>query len=95
MLHFKRRAVTPVMLIGASFVVSLHFYLPVFYFYLAHRGLTLLESNALQIVPLIVQTLCEVPTGVFGDRYGRKLSIVIGLVCIGLAEASMLIASVF
>jgi MFS family permease len=78
-----------------AFISSLHFYLPVFYFYLQHRGLTLFESNALQIIPLVAGALLEVPTGVFGDRIGRRLSVALGLTCIGLSEASMLIANEF
>jgi MFS family permease len=86
---------TVALLIAASFVSSLHFYLAVFFFYLEHRGLTLFQANALQIVPLFTTTLAEVPTGVFGDRYGRKLSVAIGLACVGLSEASMLVARGF
>jgi MFS family permease len=86
---------TAALLIAASFVSSLHFYLAVFYFYLEHRGVSLLQANALQIVPLVTTMLAEVPTGIFGDRFGRKLSVAIGLTCVGLSESAMLIANTF
>lgn len=81
--------------IAATFVSSLHFYLPVFVFYLRQRDLSLAEINALQFVALLATAVFEVPTGIFGDRFGRKLSIVLGLLCLAASEASMLVAQVF
>lgn len=91
----SRRLSTVLLLVLAAFVSNLHFYLPVFVFYLQHRGLTLAEINALQFVPLLTIALFELPTGIFGDRFGRARSVVAGLICIGLSEASMLIAHTF
>ncbi len=42
---------------------------------------------------LVSQFIAEVPTGILGDRFGRRRSVVIGLFLLGLSEASMLIAS--
>jgi len=91
----SRRPSTLLLLVLASFISNLHFYLPVFVFYLQHRGLTLAEINALQFVPLLTIALFELPTGIFGDRFGRARSVMAGLICIGLSEASMLIAHAF
>ena len=91
----SRRPSTALWLILTSFISNLHFYLPVFVFYLQHRGLTLAQVNALQFVPLLTITAFELPTGVFGDRFGRARSVMAGLICIGLSEAAMLIAHQF
>lgn len=76
-----------------AFVAGLHFYLPVYVFYLQGRGLSLFDVNLLQIAPLLSQFIAEVPTGILGDRFGRRRSVVIGLVLMGVSEASMLIAT--
>ncbi len=76
-----------------AFVASLHFYLPVYVFYLQQRGLNLFEVNLLQIAALASQFIAEVPTGILGDKFGRKRSVVAGLVLLGISEASMLFAT--
>ena len=82
-------------LTAATFVSNLHFYLPVFVFYLQQRGLNLAEVNALQFVALASTAVFEVPTGVFGDRFGRRRSIVLGMLCLAVSEAMMLTARAF
>lgn len=88
----KRLSTAQIVTLG-SFVASLHFYLPVYVFYLQQRGLNLFEVNLLQIAALVSQFIAEVPTGILGDKFGRKRSVMLGLVLLGISEASMLIAS--
>lgn len=76
-----------------AFVAGLHFYLPVYVFYLQGRGLNLFDVNLLQIAGIAAQFIAEVPTGILGDKFGRKHSVVIGLVLMGISEASMLVAT--
>ena len=76
-----------------AFVAGLHFYLPVYVFYLQGRGLNLFDINLLQIAGIAAQFIAEVPTGILGDKFGRKASVVMGLFLLGLSEASMLIAT--
>ena len=90
-----RRSSTALLLTLAAFVSNLHFYLPVFVFYIQQRGLTLSEINTLQFVPLLTIAFFELPTGVFGDRFGRRRSVALGMICIGFSEACMLIAHAF
>lgn len=91
----SRRPSTALLLTLAALVSNLHFYLPVFVFYIQQRGLTLSQINTLQLVPLITIALFEVPTGIFGDRFGRRRSVALGLACVGFSEAGMLIAHAF
>src|SRR6187402_1414467 len=94
MLHIttraKRQSTAQIVTFG-SFVASLHFYLPVYVFYLQQRGLNLFEVNLLQIAALVSQFIAEVPTGILGDKFGRKRSVAVGLVLMGISEATMLI----
>jgi MFS family permease len=82
-------------LTAATFVSNLHFYLPVFVFYLQQRGLSLAEVNALQFAALLSTAIFEVPTGIFGDRFGRRTSVVLGTLCLAASEAMMLVAHAF
>lgn len=76
-----------------AFVAGLHFYLPVYVFYLQERGLNLFDVNLLQIAGIASQFIAEVPTGILGDKFGRKRSVVIGLALMGVSEAMMLIST--
>jgi hypothetical protein len=91
-LHRTSRPSTATLVALSVFFANLHFYLPVFVFYLQQRGLNLAEVNLLQMTALVTQFLAEVPTGLFGDRFGRKVSVALGLVLMGISEASMLFA---
>jgi MFS family permease len=96
MLHIRNRIArlsTAQIVTAGAFVAGLHFYLPVYVFFLQGRGLTLFDVNLLQIAALVSQFIAEVPTGILGDRFGRRRSVVIGLVLMGVSEASMLVAS--
>lgn len=90
--RISRFSTARIVTLGA-FVAGLHFYLPVYVFYLQGRGLNLFDVNLLQIAGIASQFIAEVPTGILGDKFGRKTSVVIGLFLLGLSEASMLIAT--
>ena len=84
---------TPRILTFGAFVAGLHFYLPVYVFYLQGRGLNLFDVNLLQVAGIAAQFIAEVPTGILGDRFGRKRSVIIGLALLGLGEASMMVST--
>ena len=95
MFQTLRRPSTALLVILAAFVCNLHFYLPVFVFYLQRRGLTLSQVNMLQFVPLLTIALFKLHTGVFGDRFGRGRSVALGLFLVGCSELAMLVAHAF
>jgi len=53
---------------------------PVLTLFYLHRGLDYQQIFILYIVIVVSMFLFEVPTGIFGDKYGRKTSIITGLV---------------
>src|SRR3989338_8903326 len=63
------------------FLQNLSFAAPIQTLFFQARGLSLSEIMILQSVLLGSALLLEVPTGVLGDRIGKKKSIVFGLVC--------------
>ena len=60
-----------------KFFSALYFYHHVVSIYLQGRGLGFVEINSLWGIIVLVQAVCEVPTGVIADRIGRKPSILI------------------
>lgn len=76
---------------GAETLLGLRFIAPVWVLFFSHY-LTFQEITWLEVLGLIVGILLELPTGVFADLFGKKLSLVlgywiagIGFVFIGLA----------
>ena len=55
-----------------------YLYVPIFMLFQADRGLTFFERFALGGLYCAVLIVVEVPTGVFADRYGRRLSMLCG-----------------
>ena len=69
----------------------------IFILFLASKGFTSNEIGALQSILFMVSFLAEVPTGIWGDKYGRKKSVFLGLLiyiayCFGVISISGFIA---
>jgi MFS family permease len=56
------------------------------------KGLSLFQINSLFGVILIAQVVCEIPTGLFADKFGRKRSIIIAFAIQLTGEIVFLIA---
>ncbi len=54
--------------------------MPIFVLYLQDNGLSIKEVFFLQVFFTISMLLFEVPSGYFADRFGRKLSLILGLI---------------
>lgn len=52
----------------------------VFLIYLSSKGLSLLEVATYQAVYSISSSILEIPTGYFGDRFGKKKSLLLGMI---------------
>ena len=61
--------------------------------FLVAQGLTSGEVGMLQTVLFVTTMATELPTGMLGDRYGRRLSVFLGLVCTALYCAGMMVAA--
>lgn len=49
--------------------------------FLLSKGLTLETSNYLLVIYFLSVFLFEIPTGAIADKYGRKISVILGLIC--------------
>lgn len=68
------------------FLISFHLWLPIWVLYLQReRGLSLAQVTALEGPFWLVMVLAEVPTGALADRWGRRLSMLLGAVTNALA----------
>jgi len=65
-------------LIVAQFLSSLHFAVPIQTFFFFAKGLSFMEIMLLESILLLGILLFEVPTGMVGDKIGRKWSMVCG-----------------
>lgn len=65
-------------LILAQFFNALYFAGPIVILFLLDKGFSLSQILLLSSILVVSGMLCEIPTGVFGDRYGRKWSLVMG-----------------
>src|SRR5688500_12219147 len=57
---------------------GLIFFAPVLVLYLQSKGLTMAQILTLQSVFAFGMVIMEVPTGVVADRYGKRISLVLG-----------------
>ena len=55
------------------------FFIPIAIFYYQYYGLSYFDIGLTAGIGLLATLLCEIPTGAFADLYGRKQSIVLGL----------------
>jgi MFS family permease len=54
------------------------FFAPVLVLYLQSKGLTMTQILTLQSIFAFGMVIMEVPTGAFADRYGKRISLVLG-----------------
>ncbi|KAF0227574.1 MAG: major facilitator superfamily protein [Erysipelotrichaceae bacterium] len=66
---------------GFEFISNLNFTQALWVSYLAFKGLTLVEIGLCESVFHIASLIFEVPTGIIADRFGRKLSRILGICC--------------
>lgn len=70
-----------------SFLKGMYFYIPIFTFFLLSEQVSLSAIVISQVFYSLFVFLGEVPTGLFADRFGQKISIIIGYIieAIGIA----------
>ncbi|MBF0107386.1 MAG: MFS transporter [Deltaproteobacteria bacterium] len=61
----------------SKFLRTLSFWLPIMTLYPLSKGLSLTEMSSLVFVQMVAQTLCEVPSGVVADFFGRKNTLIL------------------
>lgn len=89
-LKFEWNNITKLALI--YFFSNLYFYLPILTLYYQQRGLNLLQINSLQGILIGTIFVTNIPTGIFTDRYGRKVAMIIALILQLLGEILFLFA---
>lgn len=62
----------------AAFIDGLYFFTPILTLFLAGKGITLSDILFSQVLYSIGVFVGEIPTGVFADKFGNKLSLIIG-----------------
>ena len=68
---------------------------PVLTLFLISRGLNYFEIFSLFVTIVVSMLIFEVPTGIIGDKYGRKVSIICGLVGFSIFNFLLLFADSF
>ncbi len=69
-----------------EFISNVQLWWPIWVIYLQReRGLSLTQITALDAPFFLAQIVAEVPTGAFADRFGRKLSLILGSFTFGAA----------
>ncbi|MDA5110713.1 MFS transporter [Brevibacillus thermoruber] len=63
--------------------------------YLVEKGYSLLQIGLLQSLVNISMFICEIPSGVFADRFGRKVSLIVGRLLIILYLIGMMFSTNF
>lgn len=82
-------------LIATQALRTLNFAGPIFTLFLIAKGLSLQQILTLASIILLSGMIFEIPTGVFGDRFGRKWSIVAGTMVAIIGWALWLSAQTF
>ncbi|MEK9155044.1 MAG: MFS transporter [Patescibacteria group bacterium] len=59
---------------------GLYFYLPIFALYMTGHGVSFAAIVIGQAVYSLAKLVGEVPTGVFADKYGQRISMILGYV---------------
>jgi len=74
------------------FVACVQFllWLPIWVIYFQERGLSLTQIGLLDGIGWLFMAAAEVPTGALADRYGRKASLVVGGVLVGVSMLALL-----
>ncbi len=63
--------------------------------YLASHGISGVQIGTLQAVLFLASVLAEIPTGMFGDRFGRRLSLLVGAGLMVFSAAGYLVGQSF
>lgn len=71
------------------------FFAPIFVLFLQSKGLSMSEVFTLQTIYAFSVVLLEVPSGAFADKYGKKLSLVLGSMCYALSMFMFVIGDNF
>ncbi|MBI4973419.1 MFS transporter [Candidatus Roizmanbacteria bacterium] len=74
---FKWDNITKLSLI--YFFSAFYLYLPFVTLYYQHRGLSLLQISSLQSIIIGITFFTNIPTGIFADKIGRKISIILSI----------------
>ncbi len=61
------------------FFSAFYLYLPFVTLYYQHRGLSLLQISSLQSIIIGITFFTNIPTGIFADKIGRKISIILSI----------------
>jgi MFS family permease len=79
-----------------AFVGCVHFmlWLPIWVIFFQERALSLTQIGLLDGIGWLCMAAAEVPTGALADRYGRRISLVVGGVLVGVSMLALL-AEVF
>jgi len=67
------------------FFVGFSFITPIWILFFQSRGLTLADIGFIATAVYLGSVLFEYPTGIFADKYGRKLSLIISLLLLIIA----------
>jgi len=62
---------------------SFHLWMPIWLVFLQDRGLTLAQVGVLDAAGWVLQSTAELPTGALADGYGRRLSMALGALLLG------------
>ncbi len=68
---------------------------PIITLFYLHRGASIFQVFLLSIIYSVVSIAFEVPTGIIGDKFGRKTSIVLGCLCMILHSVTYIFAHSF
>ena len=68
-----------------NFFFSANFYLPIWILFYQSRGLNIAEIGFVLSGTYLASFIFEYPTGIFADKYGRKLSLLISLALVTLS----------
>ena len=89
-MRFRWNNITKLALI--FFFSNLYFYLPILTLFYQQRGLNIFQINSLQGILIGTIFFTNIPTGIFADKYGRKITIIIALLLQLLGEILFLFA---
>jgi len=67
----------------------------IFILFLEHKGFTSLQIGALQALLFWTMFVFQIPSGVFGDRFGRKYTVLIGTIFMLIGTISHIIFQSF
>jgi MFS family permease len=75
--------------------VNISFLAPVMTLFYLHRGINLQQIFLLLLVIVVTMLFFEIPTGIFGDKYGRRNSIIVGNILWVLSNVGLIFADSF